>query len=124
MLDEAIKEQRKGRECLVVMGDFNRKVGMYKEEDTIGPYGVGIRNENGQLLIEFCKRHNLFVTKSWFQQRKSTQHTWISQDGRTRNQIDFVLCDKRFRNGVKNSKSLPGADCGSDHNPVVATMKI
>ena len=75
MLDEAIKEKRKGRECLVVMGDFNGKVGMYKEEDTIGPYGVGIRNENGQLLIEFCKRHNLFVTNTWFQQRKSAQHT-------------------------------------------------
>ena len=124
MLDEAIKEQRKGRECLVVMGDFNGKVGMYKEEDTIGPYGVGIRNDNGQLLIEFCKGRNLFVTNTWFQQRKSAQLTWISPDRRTRNQIDFVLCDKRFRNGVKNSKSMPGADCGSDHNPVVATMKI
>src|SRR6187399_3733727 len=32
--------------------------------------------------------------------------------------------DKRFRQGVRNSKSMPGADCGSDHNPVIATIKI
>jgi len=32
--------------------------------------------------------------------------------------------DKRFRNGVRNSKSMPGTDCGSDHNPVIATVQI
>src|SRR5206468_3172522 len=42
----------------------------------------------------------------------------------TKNQIDYVLVGKRFRNGVKNSKSMPGADCESDHNPVIMTMKI
>ena len=32
-----IKEYRKGRECVIVMGDFNGKVGENREEDTIGP---------------------------------------------------------------------------------------
>src|SRR3989442_4194348 len=41
-----------------------------------------------------------------------------------KNQIDYVLIDKRFRNGIQNSKSMPGADCESDHNPVIVTMKI
>src|SRR5437867_1794879 len=38
--------------------------------------------------------------------------------------LDFVLVDKRFRNGIQKSKSMPGADCDSDHNPVVVKMKI
>src|SRR5437867_5494448 len=59
-----------------------------------------------------------------FQQRKSAQHTWISSDKVTKNQIDFVLVDKRFRNGIQNSKSMPGADCDSDHNTVVVKIKI
>jgi len=123
-VDQVIKDYRKGRECLVVMGDFNGKVGNNKEEDVIGPFGVGIMNDNGERVVDFCKRHNLFITNTWFQQKKSAQHTWISPDGKTKNQIDFVMVDKRYRNGVLNSKSMPGADCESDHNPVIVTMKI
>ena len=107
-----------------MMGDFNGKVGENREEDTIWPFGVGVRNDNGERVVNFCTRHNLFATNTWFQQRKSAQHTWISPDKVTKNQIDFVLVDKRFRNGILNSKSMPGADCDSDHNPVVVKMKI
>ena len=38
--------------------------------------------------------------------------------------IDYVLIDEIFRNGIQNSKSMPGADCESDHNPVIVTVKI
>src|SRR3989442_5468331 len=74
--------------------------------------------------MNFCKSHNLFATNTWFQQKKSSQHTWISPDKVTKKQIDFVLVDKRFRNGIQNSRSMPGADFDSDHNPVVVKMKI
>ena len=68
--------------------------------------------------------HTYIHTNTWFQQKKTAQHTWTSPGGKTKNQIDYILCDKRFRNGIRNSKSMPGADCGSDHNPVVATLQI
>ena len=74
--------------------------------------------------MNFCKRHNLFITNTWFQQKSTAQHTWTAPNGETKNQIDYVLVDKRFRNGVQNSKSMPGADCESDHNPVIMKMKI
>ena len=83
-----------------------------------------MRNDNGERVVNFSKRHNLFVTNTWFQQKRSAQHTWISPDKETKNQIDYVLIDKRFRNGIQNSKSMPEADCESDHNPVIVTMKI
>src|SRR5688572_20449866 len=70
-LDQTLKEYKKGRECLVVMGDFNGKVGNGREENIIGPYGLGTRNENGERLISFCKKHNLFVTNTWFQQNRT-----------------------------------------------------
>src|SRR3989441_12913491 len=84
MRDKVIMEYRKGRECVIVMGDFNGKVGENREEDTIGPFGVGVRNDNGERLANFCKTHNLFVTNTWFQHRKSEQHTWISPDNVTK----------------------------------------
>ena len=108
----------------MVMGNFNEKVGDNKEEDTLGPFGLRIRNDNGERVVEFCKRHHLFATNTWFQQKRSESHTWISPGKVTKNQIDYVLADKRFRNGIQNSKSMPVADCESDHNPVIVTMKI
>src|SRR3989441_4078501 len=76
------------------------------------------------MVVNFSKRHNFFVTNTWFQQKRSAQHTWISPDKEIKNQIDYVLIDIRFRNGIQNSKSMPGADCESDHNPVIVTIKI
>ena len=99
-----------------MMGDFNEKVGDNREEDIVRPFGLGVRNDNGERVVNFSKRHNLFVTNTWFQQKSSAQHTWISPDKEIKNQIDYVLIDKRFRNGIQNSKSMPGADCDSDHN--------
>ena len=40
------------------------------------------------------------------------------------NQINYIMINTRFRNSVKQTKTYPGADIGSDHNPVVATVKI
>ena len=56
-LDKVIKKYRKGRECLIVMGDFNGKVGENREEDTLRPFGVGVRNDNGERVENFCKSY-------------------------------------------------------------------
>ena len=69
-LDQVIRESKKGRECVIVMGDFNGKVGLGKEEDTVGPFGLGLRNENGQSVVDFCRTHELFATNTWFQQKR------------------------------------------------------
>ena len=41
-----------------------------------------------------------------------------------RNQIDYILVQQRFRNSIQYSKALPGANCNSDHNPVLCRMQI
>ena len=110
------------------MGDFKGKVGNNKEDDTVGPFGLGVRNDNGGRLVNFSKRYKLFITNTWYQQRRSAQYTWRSEhqkpEDHIRNQIDDVLVGKRFRNGILNSKSMPGADCQLAHNPVIITVKI
>ena len=95
------------------MGDFNGKAGNNKEESTVGPFGLEIRNENGARVVNYWKRYHLFITNTWYQQKRSSQYRWISSDKQTKNQIDYVLVDKRFRNGIQNSNSMPGADCES-----------
>ena len=94
-------------------GDFNGKVGENREEDTVGPYGVGVRNDNGERVVNFCKSHNLFATNTWFQQRKSAQHTWVSPDiTRLKNEIR-KLCreakDKFYEDKCKEIEILDKA---------------
>ena len=83
------------------MGDFNTKVGGKRENNVIGPYGKGDRNDNGGLLVDFCKE-DLVLANTWFEQRYKNRHTWESPDCKSRNQIDFILVSQRYRIRVKN----------------------
>ena len=119
-LEKVIKESKKAFDQLVVLGDFNAKVGDDREPGIIGPFGLGDRNNNGERLVDFCREQNLFAANTWFEQKKF--HTWTAPNGITENQIDFILVSRRFRNSVQNAKVRFDADCGSDHNPVVAKI--
>ena len=111
-------------EVVIVMGDFNAKVGSEKHTNIVGKYGLGSRNDRGRRLIQFCEEYNLMITNTWFQHPKRRLYTWKSPGDLYRNQIDFILVNHRFRNTVKQARTYPGADVGSDHNPVVVKMNI
>ena len=121
---EKTKNNLKSQDVKIIMGDFNAKVGSEKVLNVVGPYGIGNINPRGERLIEWCKEHDYVVTNTWFQNHPRRCWTWMSPGDRTRNQIDFILAPKRFRNAILSSKSMPGADCGSDHVPVVCIMRL
>ncbi|XP_071642961.1 uncharacterized protein [Temnothorax longispinosus] len=60
---------------------------------------------------------------TWFKQHPRRLYTWMSPGGAYRNQIDYVLIDTRWRSSITNAKTLPGADCESDHQLLVAEFK-
>ena len=51
-------------------------------------------------------------------------HTWRSPDQTTRNQIEYIICNTRWRNSVRRATTLPGAEYGTEHNLVIAGVKI
>ena len=51
-------------------------------------------------------------------------YTWTSLDGQYRNQIDYILCNQRWRNCVQSAKTRLGADCGSDHELLIAKFRL
>ena len=77
------------------LGDRNAKVGSQETAGVTGKFGLGIRNEAGQRLIEFCQENALVLANTLFQQHKRRLYTWTSPDGQHRNQIDYVLCSQR-----------------------------
>ena len=122
-LDKAMK-QLKSQDVKLVIGDFNAKVGDERVEDIVGPWGLGDRNEQGEHLIDWCRRNEFVVSNTWYKNHPRRRYTWISPGDQIRNQIDFILVQKRFRNSVKSSKTMPGADCDSDHVPVICRIEI
>ena len=49
---------------------------------------------------------------------------WTSPDGEHRNQMDCILCSQRWRSSIKSAKTRPGADCGSDHELLIAKFRL
>ncbi|GFO19383.1 craniofacial development protein 2-like protein [Plakobranchus ocellatus] len=93
------------------MGDFNAKVWDGRIEDVVGPNGIWTVNEREGRLIEWCQINNFTITNTWYQNHPRRQWTWKSPVNRSRNKIDNILIQKRFRNAVTKrclffSKSL------------------
>ena len=66
---------------LFIIGDWNAKVGSQETPGVTGKFGLGIRNEAGQRLIEFCQENALVIANTLFQQHKRRLYTWTSPDG-------------------------------------------
>ena len=63
-------------------------------------------------------------TKHLFQQHKRRLYTWTSPDDLHWNQIDYILCSWRWRSSIQSTKSRSGADCGSDHELLIAKFRL
>ncbi|KAF2881977.1 hypothetical protein ILUMI_24192 [Ignelater luminosus] len=67
-------------------GEFNAKVDKQVDvaETAIEKFGLGDRNERGQILIDFLHHHGLHIINSFFKKKPQRKWTWASPDGRTR----------------------------------------
>ena len=103
------------RDVLFIIGAWNAKVGSQEKPGVTGNFGLGVRNEAGQRLIDFCQENTLVIANTLFQQHKRRFYTWISQNSQHQNQIDYILCSQRWRSSIQSAKRRLGADCRSDH---------
>ena len=87
-------------------------------------FGLGVQNEAGQRLIEFCQENALVIANTLFQQHKRWLYTWTSPDGQHQNQTDYILCSQRWKSSTQSAKTRAGADCGSDHELLIAKFRL
>ena len=66
----------------------------------------------------------LVIANTLFQQHKRRFYTWTSPDGQHQNQIDYTLCSQRWRSSIQSAKTSPGADCGTDHELLIAKFRL
>ena len=103
------------KRCPFHYRDWNAKVGSQETSGVTDKFGLGIQNEAGQRLIEFCQENALVIANTLFQQHKRRLYTWTSPDSQHQNQMDYILCSQRWRTSIQSAKTRPGADCGSYH---------
>ena len=68
--------------------------------------------------------HDQVITNTWLQHHNRHLYTWKSPGDGARNKIDYITVKNRFRNSILQVKGYPGADGGSDHVPIVATLRL
>ena len=82
------------KDVFFIIWDWNAKVGSQETPGVTGKFDLGVRNEAGQRLIEFCQENALVIANTLFQQHKRRLYTWTSPDGQHRNQIDYIFAAK------------------------------
>ena len=85
-----------------------------------GKFGLGVRNEAGQRLIEFCQEN----ANTLYQEHKRRLYTWTSPDGQHWNQIDSILCSQRWRSSIQSAKTRPGADMAQIMNSLLPNSDL
>ena len=111
------------KDVLFIVGDWNAKVGSQETPRVTGKFGLGVQKQAGQRLIEFCQENALVIANTLFQQHKRRLYKWTSPDGQHRNQIDYILGSQRWRSSIQSTKTRLGADCGSDHELLIAKFR-
>ena len=73
---------------------------------------------------QFSQENTLVMANILFQQHKRWLYKWISPDSQYWNQIDYILCSRRWRSSIQWAKARPGADCGSNHQFLIARFRL
>ncbi|KAK3090899.1 hypothetical protein FSP39_015581 [Pinctada imbricata] len=113
-------------DVLLIIGDFNAKVGRNNEghESAMGKHGIGERNDNGERLLDMFEISNLVITGTIFPHKQRHKISWISPDGKTENQVDHVIVSKQHRTLILDTRAMRGANASSDHELIRSKVRI
>ena len=101
------------KDVLFIIGHSNAKGGSREIPGVTDKFGLGIQNEAGKRLTEFCQENALVIANTRFQQCK-----------RRLNQIIIFLQPKMEKIYIQSAKTRLGADCGSDHELLIAKFSL
>ena len=106
------------------LGDWNGHVGAAAGgyENVHGGRGYGVRNTEGERILEFATANDLLIGNTLFIKRESHLVTFQSAGRKT--QIDYVLYSRKLRRDVTNVKVIPGEECASQHRLLVCDLRV
>jgi len=111
-------------EKLIVCGDLNGNVSAASNgfEGVHSGKGFGLRNTEGEMLLEFSDAMGLTVCITWF--TKKDQHKITYESGGFKTQVDYILIRKQDRKWVSNIRVIQSEACIPQHKLVICDMKL
>lgn len=111
---------------ILILGDFNARVGTDWETYTevIGKFGKGMKNSNGELLLNFCAQQGLCITNTFFHQPEKNFYTWKHARTGRYHLLDYVLARKADIAEILCTKAMRGPECSTDHYLVRCQLRL
>jgi len=116
---EDLLELTPKKDALFIIGDWDAKIESQEIPGVTGKFGLGLQNEAGHKANRVLPREHTDHRK-----HKRRLYTWTSQDGQHRSQTDYILCSQRQRSSIQSAKTRLGADCGSNHELLIAKFRL
>ena len=124
---QQVYSETPSHDLVITMGDLNAKIGYQidGEQGIVGQHALtGDRTDNGERFVESCLANNMAITTTQFPHKDVHKYTWTSPDGRSRNQIDHIAINGKFRSSITDARTYRGADVASDHNLVMCKLTL
>ena len=126
-LDRIIAKTPK-KDVLAVQGNWNAKVGPDAYQlwaGTVGRFGIGETNDRRWRFLQFAKSHRHTLANILHPNKLSSTATWHASSWQVHNRIVFILTPQCFKSSINNAntRSVPGADTGSDHDLLLTDPK-
>ena len=101
------------KEHLILLGDFNARVGADQGSwpSCLGKFGMGKMNDNGQRLLELCTYHNLCIANSFFKTKPQHKVSWRHPYSKHLHQLDLILVRQTAIKNVLYTRSYHSTDC-------------
>ena len=112
------------KDVLFIIGDRDTKVGSQETPGVTGKFGLGVQNEAGQRLIEFCQNNALVIANALFRQHKDNSTHGHHQLVNTKIMLIIFFCSQRLTCSIQSAKTRQVADCGSDHEHLTAKFGL
>jgi len=145
IVDQIIRKH-KNKGPTIILGDFNARIQkarnreekQYMGEHTFDKNNTNIYNrgegvqENRELILDLCRKHNLVIGNTLFQKQEQNKATYreigVDREAEMKRgnfeQLDYILIPKRWRNGLLDAAADGEANIDSDHYPVWAKIRI
>lgn len=114
------------KEQLILLGDFNARVGADQRSwpSCLGKFGIGKMNDNGQRLLELCTYHKLCIANSFFKTKPQHKVSWRHPRSKQWHQLDLILVRRTAIKNVLHTRSYHSADCDTDHSLVCCKVRL
>ncbi|XP_043499919.1 uncharacterized protein LOC122522697 [Polistes fuscatus] len=117
---ERIIESLPPKERVVILGDFNARIGHQPIPGIMQRFNEQTLNENGKLMIDFCSLNGFRITNTFFNFKEQHKYTFSNTQGQ-RSTIDYILTNSYIPSSeILHVRILNSADVGSDHSLLLA----